>query len=225
VSVVAAFVRETYVVVYVHYLLYLWKRRSWPEAVARTLAVSVLPVAILLVLRLAIVPNQPDDLVASFHENVAFRLRRLFDNQWYVLTLGTWGVLFPLFLLYPARIWGLARRHFDQLAPALAVYASLAISNNTERPLAYAVPALLPAALYNLRSFLAETRLPALAVVAVAVALQAFFWWQTRLFEMGMSIYQPANLAVAAAMLGFWICCRVALARAPVRAAAPAAAQ
>lgn len=225
VSVVAAFVRETYVVVYVHYLLYLWKRRSWPEAVARTLAVSVLPVAILLVLRLAIVPNQPDDLVASFHENVAFRLRRLFDNQWYVLTLGTWGVLFPLFLLYPARIWGLARRHFDQLAPALAVYASLAVSNNTERPLAYAVPALLPAALHNLRSFLAETRLPALAVVAVAVALQAFFWWQTRLFEMGMSIYQPANLAVAAAMLGFWICCRVALARAPVRAAAPAAAQ
>jgi hypothetical protein len=225
VSVVAALVRETYVIVYVHYFLHLWKRRSWREAVVRTLAVSALPLAILVALRLAIVANQPDDLVASFHENVDFRLRHLFDNQWYVLTVGTWGVLFPLFVLYPGRIWTLARRHFDQLAPALAVYASLAVSNNTERPLAYAVPALLPAALHNLRAFLEETRLPATFIVALAVALQAFFWWQTRLFEMGMSIYQPANLAVAAAMFGFWVLCRVALARAPVRVAAGAAAQ
>jgi hypothetical protein len=225
VSVVAALVRESYVIVYVHDFFRLLKRRSWPEAVGRTLAVSAVPLAVLVALRLTIVPNQPDDLVASFQENVAFRLRHLFDNQWYVLTVGTWGVLFPLFLLFPGRIWTLSRRHFDQLAPALAVYASLAISNNTERPLAYAVPALLPAALHNLRAFLEETRLPATFILALAVALQAFFWWQTRLFEMGMSIYQPANLSVAAAMFGFWVLCRVALARAPVRVAARAAAQ
>ncbi|HVR69834.1 MAG TPA: hypothetical protein VMT87_03230 [Vicinamibacteria bacterium] len=222
VSVVAALVRETYVVVYAHYFLYLWKRGSGVRATARTLAVSAAPVAILLLLRHAIVPNQPDDLVASFHENVAFRLRRLFDNQWYVLTVGTWGVLFPLLFLYPGRIWELSRRHFDQMAPALLVYASLAVSNNTERPLAYAVPALLPAALHNLRTFLGETGLPPFAVLLPAVALQAFFWWQTRLFELGMSIYQPANLAVAAAMLAFWVLCRLSLARTQGRAGARA---
>jgi hypothetical protein len=217
VGVVAAFVRETYVVVFPHYLLYLWKRRSRAEAVARTLAVSALPIAILIGLRLAIVPNQPDDLVASLHENVAFRLRHFFDNQWYVLTVGTWGVLFPLFLLFPSRIAELSRRHFDQLAPALAVYASLLVSNNTERPLAYAVPALLPAALHNLRAFLAETGLPAWPVFATAIGLQALVWWQTRLFEMGSSIYQPANPAVAAALAAFWLGGRVALARAGAR--------
>jgi hypothetical protein len=213
VSVVAAFVRETYVLVFVHYLLYLAKRRGWAVAVARTLAVSAAPLAVLLWLRHAIVPNQPDDLVASLHENVAFRLRHFGDNQWYVLTVGTWGVLLPLWLLHPRRIPELVRRHFDQLAPALVVYASLLVSNNTERPLAYAVPALLPAALYNLRAFLAETGLPAAGVIASAVALQAFLWSQTRLFEMGSSIYQPANVSVTVACVLWWALARVALAR------------
>ena len=214
VAVLAAFVRETFVVVFPHYFLYLWKRRSWREATWRTAAVSALPIAVLVALRLAIPANQPDDLAASLQENVAFRARHFFDNQWYVLTVGTWGVLFPLFLLYPRRIPELARRHFDQLAPALAVYASLMISNNTERPLAYAVPALLPAALHNLRVFLAETGLPRTVVIGAAVALQALFWSQTRLFEMGMSIYQPANVGVFALMAAFWALCRLALFRA-----------
>jgi hypothetical protein len=220
VSVVAALVRETYVIVYPHYLLHLKKRTTWPRALLRTAAMSAAPMAILLVLRHAIVPNQPDDLAASLQENVAFRIRHLFDNQLYVLTVGTWGVLFPLFFLFPGRLFALARRHFDQLLPALIVYASLLVSNNAERPLAYAVPALLPAALHNLRAFLAETGLPAPGVIATAVALQAFFWWQTRLFELGMSIYQPANLGVAAALLAFWAACRVALARSQARVAA-----
>jgi hypothetical protein len=219
VGVVAAFVRETYVIVFPHYFLHLLKRRPWRQALALTLAVSVLPLAILVALRQVIVPNQPDDLLASLHENVAFRMRHFFDNQWYVLTVGTWGMLFPLFFLYPRRIPELARRHFDQLAPALVVYASLLVSNNTERPLAYAVPALLPAALYNLRAFLAETALPPGGVMAAALALQAFFWAQTRTFEMGMSIYQPANFAVAASLLGFWAWCRLALAGAHARVA------
>ena len=214
VAVLAAFVRETFVVVFPHYFLYLWKRRSGREAAWRAAAVSALPIAVLVALRLAIPANQPDDLAASLQENVGFRARHFFDNQWYVLTVGTWGVLFPLFFLYPRRIPELARRHFDQLAPALAVYASLMISNNTERPLAYAVPALLPAALHNLRVFLAETGLPRSVVIGSAVALQAFFWSQTRLFEMGMSIYQPANVRVFALMAAFWALCRLALSRA-----------
>lgn len=221
-SVVAALVRETYVLVFPHYLLRLARRMPWPQAILRTAAVAALPLAILAGLRYALVPNQPDDLLASLHENVDFRLRHFWDNQWYVLTVGTWGVVLPLLLLFPGRLLELCRRHFDQLAPALVVYASLLVSNNTERPLAYAVPALLPAAMHNLGAFLEETGLPAGPVIAAAVAVQAFFWSQTRLFEMGMSIYQPASVPVALAVLAFWIAGRVALARARARRGAQA---
>jgi hypothetical protein len=223
VSLAAAFVRETYVIVYAHAFLHWRKRRGTAVALGRTLAVAVVPLAALAGLRAVITPNQPDDLVASLQENVAFRWRHLGDNQWYVLTLGTWGVVFPLLLLFPARVPSLCRRHFDQLAPALLVYASLLVSNNTERPLAYAVPALLPAALHNLRAFVTETRLPRTAVAAAAVAVQAVVWSQTRLFEMGVSIYQPANLGVAALLAACWIAGRLALARAPRPRAAAAA--
>ena len=225
VSVVAAFVRETYVIVYAHALLHWLKRRGPASAVRRTAAVAVLPLAVLVGLRMAIPANQPDDLLASLHENVAFRARHLWDNQWYVLTFGTWGVVFPLLFLYPRRILPLAWRHFDQVAPAAIVYASLLVSNNTERPLAYAVPALLPAALHNLRAFVAETRLPAPAVLAAAVCLQALVWSQTRLFEMGTSIYQPANVLVAAVLVASWIAARLALARPRARLAPGSPAQ
>jgi hypothetical protein len=213
VSLVAAFVRETYVIVYAHALLHWWKRRGPAAALGRTALISALPLAALALLRLVITPNQPDDLLASLHENAAFRMRHLWDNQWYVLTFGTWGVMLPLLLLYPGRIGGLARRHVDQLAPALLVYASLLVSNNTERPLAYALPALLPAALHNLRRFLAETARPPVVVLPALVAVQAFVWSQTRLFEMGVSIYQPANLAVAAVLAASWCGARLLLAR------------
>jgi hypothetical protein len=209
--------------VYAHAFLHWRKRRGTAVALGRTLAVAVVPLAVLAGLRAVIAPNQPDDLLASLQENVAFRWRHLADNQWYVLTLGTWGVVFPLLLLFPARVPSLCRRHFDQLAPALLVYASLLVSNNTERPLAYAVPALLPAALHNLRAFVTETRLPTTPVAAAAVAVQAVVWSQTRLFEMGVSIYQPANLGVAALLAACWIAGRLALARAPRPRAAAAA--
>jgi hypothetical protein len=46
------------------------------------------------------------------------------------------------------------------------------------------------------------------------VALQVLVWSQTRLFEMGVSIYQPANPAVAAVLAAAWCGARLALARA-----------
>ena len=55
-----------------------------------------------------------------------------------------------------------------------------------ERPLAYALPALVPAALWCLRRFLDETALPAVPVLAVAVALQVVFWAGQRFAEAGM---------------------------------------
>jgi len=47
-------------------------------------------------------------------------------------------LLVPLALLFPARLLALARRHLDRALYVLSVYATLVISNNNERPLAYA---------------------------------------------------------------------------------------
>jgi hypothetical protein len=209
VSVVAAFVRETYVLVYPYDLLRQLQRGvPFPRALGRTAAVAALPAAVLLGLRWLIVPNQPDDFAASVADSLRFRWRHLGDNQLYVLTLGAFGVLFPL-LLFPSRLLRLVRDHFDQAAALGLVYATLAISNNTERPLAYALPVVLPAALWCLREFLRATGLPAAPVLAACVALQALFYSQQRWGGLGDSIYQPTSVVVAAAMAGAYVAARV----------------
>jgi len=215
VSVAAAFVRETYVLVYPYlFLRELRLGRGLPKALGRTAAVAVLPFAILVAIRGLVTPNQPDDFVSGIVDSMTFRLNHAFDNQAYVVTLGAFGVLVPLVLLFPARLPGLARRHFDRALYVLSVYATLVISNNNERPLAYALPALVPAALWCLRAFLQETRLPFLPVCAAVVALQLLFWTGQRWAEIGMSIYQPVNWTTVAAMTGAWLAAQVALRRA-----------
>jgi hypothetical protein len=130
-------------------------------------------------------------------------------------------VLVPLVLLFPSRLPALARRHFDRALYVLSVYATLVISNNNERPLAYALPALVPAALWCLRAFLDETRLPAVPVLAAVVALQAVFWAGQRWADIGMSIYQPVNWTTVAAMATAWLAAQVVLSRRRPRSAAP----
>ena len=160
-SVLAAFVRETYVLVYPYvFLRELRTGRPLLQAAGRTAALAVLPFAILVAIRRLVTPNQPDDFVAGIVDSMTFRFNHLLDNQLYVVSLGAFGVLVPLVLLFPTRLPGLTRRHFDRALYVLSVYATLVISNNNERPLAYALPALVPAALWCLRAFLEETRLP-----------------------------------------------------------------
>lgn len=214
VSVAAAFVRETYVLVYPYvFLRELRLGRGLPAALGRAAAVAVLPCAILVAIRALVAPNQPDDFVSGIVDSMTFRLNHILDNQPYVVTLGAFGVLVPLVLLFPARLPGLVRRHFDRALYVLSVYATLVISNNNERPLAYALPALVPAALWCLRTFLQETRLPLLPVCAAVVALQLLFWTGQRWAEIGMSIYQPVNWTTALAMTGAWLAAQVALRR------------
>lgn len=222
VSVAAAFVRETYVLVYPYlFLRELRVGRRLPVALGRTLAIAALPVAILLAIRRLVVPNQPDDFVAGVVDSMTFRWDHVLDNQAYVTTVGAFGVLVPLVLLFPGRVPGLVRRHYDRALFVLAVYATLGISNNNERPLAYALPALVPAALWCLRAFLGETRLPELPVLAAVVLLQALFWTGQRWAEMGMSLYQPVNWTTVVAMAGFWLVAQVSRARRRGRPAGP----
>jgi hypothetical protein len=155
--------------------------------------------------------NQPDSFAAGVADSMSFRWEHRFDNQAYVLSVGSLGVLVPLVLLFPARVPGLVRRHFDRALYVLSVYATLAISNNNERPLAYALPALVPAALLCLERFLAETRLPAAPVLAAVVGLQVLFWLGQRFAESGMSIYQPVNWTTLLAMAAAWAAARLAL--------------
>jgi hypothetical protein len=213
-SVAAAFVRETYVLVYPYvFLRELRKGRPLLPAAGRTAALAALPCAIFVAIRRTVAPNQPDDFVSGIVDSMTFRLHHLLDNQPYVVTIGAFGVLVPLVLLLPDRLPGLARRHFDRALFVVSVYATLAISNNNERPLAYALPALVPCALWCARTFLAETGLPAALVLATAVGLQVLFWAGQRWAEIGMSIYQPVNWTTVAALAAFWLAAQAARAR------------
>jgi len=204
-SVAAAFVRETYVLVYPYvFLRELRLGRRFVAALWRTAALAVVPLAILVAIRRLVPANQPDSFVAGIVDSMGFRIAHLLDNQPYVVTIGAFGVLVPLVLLFPSRLPRLVRSHFDRALFVLSVYATLVISNNNERPLAYALPALVPAALFCLRAFLDETRLPLLPVCGAVVALQLLFWTGQRFAEIGMSIYQPVNWTTIAAMAVAW---------------------
>ncbi len=135
-SVAAALVRETYVLVYPYVFLHqLRAGRPWPRAALRTVVLAALPFAVLVAIRRSIVPNQPDDFVPGVVDSMGFRVAHLLDNQPYVVTIGAFGVLVPLLLLFPARLPALVRRHFDRALYVVSVYATLVISNNNERPL------------------------------------------------------------------------------------------
>jgi len=221
-SVLAAFVRETYVLVYPYVLLHeLRKGRPLLAAAGRTAALSALPLAVLVAIRRLVTPSPPDDFVSGIVDSMTFRWNHLLDNQPYVVTVGAFGVLVPLLLLFPARVPALVRRHFDRALYVASVYATLVISNNNERPLAYALPALVPAALWCLRAFVTETGVPAVPVLAAVVALQALFWGGQRWAEMGMSIYQPVNWTTVVAMAGSWLVAQAALARRRARLPGP----
>ncbi|MFN8092852.1 MAG: hypothetical protein U0599_11625 [Vicinamibacteria bacterium] len=214
VSVAAAFVRETYVLVYPYLLLRdLRTGRGLPRSIARTAAIAVLPFAVLVAIRMVVVPTVADSFVSGVVDSMSFRWRMRYENQLYVLTIGAFGVLLPAALLAPGRLPVLLRRHFDRALFVVAVYASCAISNNSERPLAYALPVVVPAALLGLRTFLERTGLPPVPVLATAVLLQAVFWGGQRWEEAGMSIYQPVNWTTVAAIAAAWAAAEALLRR------------
>ena len=225
VSVAAAFVRETYVLVYPYvFLREVRLGQGLGRALARSASVAALPFAVLVAIRRLVVPTRPDSFWPGIVDSMGFRTAHLLDNQAYVVTIGAFGVLVPLALLYPRQLPRLVRRHFDRALYVASVYATLVISNNNERPLAYALPALVPAALYLLRGFLADSRLDTAWVCGAVVALQVIFWSGQRFAEIGSSIYQPVNWTTVAAMPAAWFAAQVVLSRARRRAATPPAA-
>jgi len=213
-NVIAALVRETQVIVYPYVFFQRLERHGWRAALRTTLLVALPSVLLFVALRRLIVPLSGPALMDAIADNLDFRFRHLFDNQIYLMTVGTWGVLVPLALLFPTRALSLGRRQLAPLALLVTVYVTtFLISNNNERPLAYAVPAVLPAALDGLRRFVALSGLRFAHVATVVLALQFFVYQQTLFGGLGISIYQPTNLMVLGVLAAAYVVARLCAAR------------
>jgi hypothetical protein len=205
VAAVAALARETSIILYTFYFVRSWRTGSVRAAVERTAMLAAIPLLLLALLRIFIRPVHADDFGAVLSDSLAFRWRHLLDNQLYVLTVGTWGVLLPLAGLYPKRLWAMARAHPEYPVLVASAYATLVVANNTERLLVYALPAVLPAALLSLDQLSEDSGLPWVTCAGFAVAAQVYVYIETRFLELGMSVYQPTNLRVVLVLAGLWL--------------------
>jgi hypothetical protein len=209
--------RETHLLVLVYFALDRLRREPARTALPRALLIALPGLAVLAAIRYLLLPRPGEDVLATLGEMLAFRYRHLFDNQLYLVTLGSFGVLLPLALLEPRRVAGELRRHYEAAAYLALTFASLALANNTDRLLVYAAPVLLPPALWGLRSL--TRRGLATVWIALVLALQAFFYRETLFYgHQGISIYQPTNWPVILSMLGFYVLARWRLRRADAAA-------
>jgi hypothetical protein len=184
-------------------------REGGLAALARAGLVLALSLGTLLVIRLAIPPANAPDALRTVERALAFRWRHLLDNQLYLLSVGSFGVLFPMVLLLPERLAAWARTRTDELLLLAGAYLSLAFGNNTERLLAYALPVVAPLGLAQLEGFAARAGVRAGLLALGCLVLQLVVWTQTRLLgEQGLSAYQPANAGVAGLLALAWLACR-----------------
>lgn len=202
----AAFVRETQVVAWPWIFLDRLRADGLGGALRATLLACGPALLVYALLRGLIAPASGPALHDAIVDNLGFRWRHLLDNQLYLMTVGTWGVLVPLLLLFPGRLLRVARREPGAVSLLLAVYVTtFLISNNNERPLAYAVPVVLPAALLGLRWLSEASGLSQRTLGSAALLLQLFAWQQALFTGLGISVYQPTNRAVLAAMAAAWL--------------------
>jgi len=214
----AGFVRESFVLVLPFAFFHTLKRHDLRHAVLRTAAIGAAFFSVSLALHALIAPIAPDNWWSGIVDSLGFRYRRLLESQWYVLTLGTWGIFVPLALADFRAFARRVRENPDLTFLALATYGTLIISNNTERPLAYAWPAVAAAGAAGIRALLA--RIPAPRghpfprLAAVCVGAQMVHFGLTRWNDLaGSSLYQPANYAVAGLMSALWLAWALMFAR------------
>jgi len=213
----AGFVRESFVLVLPFAFFNTLKRHDLKQALVRTAAIGAAFFSVSLTLHAVIAPIAPDDWWSGIVDSMGFRSRRL-ESQWYVLTIGTWGVFVPLaFADFKAFLRRL-RENLDLTFLTLATYGTLIISNNTERPLAYAWPAVAAAGATTLRALIPLIRTPLrnpfLRLAAMCVGAQMVHFGLTRWNDLaGSSLYQPANYTVAGMMFALWLAWTLVFAR------------
>jgi hypothetical protein len=216
-SAVAPLARETYVLVLPVAFLHAWRALSPGQALIRTMRLAAVIFGVLGALRLWIEPSGGAGLIAAAQEMIPFRGRHLLEGQLYAVTFGTFGVLFCLWWLRPERLAAFVRRRPEDAVLVAATYLSLAFANNTDRLLAYALPAVVPAALVNLRS-VRRFGVKWGVLATIVLALQAFAWADAPFHELGISVYPQTRWLVVVALGAFWLGARL-LARAEARAA------
>lgn len=211
-ALAAGFVRESFVLVLPFAFLRTWKRHDLRTAALRTGAIGGAFFAVSLTLHALITPIAPDDWWSGVVDSMGFRARHFWSKQWYVLTIGTWGVFVPLALADFPAFRRRVRENLDLAALVAATYGTLIISNNTERPLAYAWPAVAAAGAAGLRALgaipLTPYRNPLQRIAGLAIGAQMVHFGLTRWHDLaGSSLYQPANVVVTGIMLAlglFW---------------------
>jgi hypothetical protein len=214
----AGFVRESFALVLPFAFFHTLKRYDLKQAVLRTAAIAVAFFSVSLTLHALITPIAPDDWWSGVVDRMDFRARRFLDQQWYVLTIGTWGVFVPLAIAdlraFPRRL----RENLDLAFLALATYGTLVISNHTERPLAYAWPAVAAAGAASLRALsvtiVTPYREPFQRIAALCIGAQLVHFGLTRWNDLaGSSLYQPANFLVTGLMFALWLVWALVFAR------------
>lgn len=210
----AAANRETSLIVFPYHLARALQAGGGWRALARSAAVAAPAVLSLAWIRYGLVPRPDESLAATVREALGFRWRHLLDNQLYLASLGSFGVLLPLALLFPSRFGAWLRRRPHEAAVVALAYASLALANNTERLLAYALPVAVPAAIRGLRAGLDAGRLAFGPVAALVLGLQLLHYLTTPFHGvLGLSLYQPVNWWVVASLTAFWAAFQVRLRR------------
>lgn len=201
----AGFVRESFVLVLPFAFLHTLRRHDLKTAALRTAAIGGAFFAVSLTLHALITPIAPDDWWSGVVDSMGFRARHFWSRQWYVLTIGTWGVFVPLALADFPAFRRRVRENLDLVALVVATYGTLIISNNTERPLAYAWPAVAAAGAAGLRALgaipLTPYRNPLQRIAGLALGAQMIHFGLTRWNDLaGSSLYQPANFIVTGIM-------------------------
>jgi hypothetical protein len=214
----AGFVRESFVLVLPFAFFNTLRRHDLKQAILRTAAIAVAFFGVSLTLHAVITPIAPDDWWSGVVDSMAFRYRRLLESQWYVLTIGTWGVFAPLAAAHFPAFLRRMRENLDLTFLALATYGTLVISNNTERPLAYAWPAVAAAGAAGFRSLLlrvpARLGNPFPRLAGVCLGAQLVHFGLTRWNDLaGSSLYQPANYVVTGVLLALWLAWTLLFAR------------
>jgi hypothetical protein len=198
VSIAGVVTRETYVIVPLWAALH-FCRVDGVRAGLRRSALVFAPAAVALVALYVVVPAQGGPtLLEAAREMLAFRARHLFDGQLYFVTLGTFGALLPLLLVRLPRAARALRDRPEDAVLAVVVVASLAVANNTDRLLVYALPVLLPPGLRALGAF-GEVVGRGAAFATVAAVQAAFYVLTPGWGTPGLSLYRPANVWVIGA--------------------------
>ena len=167
------------------------------------------------VLRYYLVPINQYSMLDNLKNFVVFRVTGLFDNQLYFCTVGTFGVVFALWLLYPIRLIEHYRRYYEEFGVIAVVYGSLLAGSNTDRYLVFALPVILPVALRNLQTILGgrDWRTNGLMLSLLLVG-QGVFYLNTAFYGVrGLSKNQPVSWATVIVCGVVWCAARVVTAR------------